>query len=160
MARYKNILYQLQLQTNLYTWECLYKLYWARFCNIMSLNLQFNSNLLQINKKWFKPNWTTCIKSWTTNLINHQFTCINKSTYYNHQLHKCWKSHTYKILCNHFTHQWVPISQINMAPKYKLTYFDFSGLGEPIRFIFHYANIPFEDNRVSNEEWPKLKPSK
>lgn len=46
-----------------------------------------------------------------------------------------------------------------MAPKYKLTYFDFSGLGEPIRFIFHYANIPFEDNRVSNEEWPKLKPN-
>lgn len=47
-----------------------------------------------------------------------------------------------------------------MAPKYKLTYFDFSGLGEPIRFIFHYANIPFEDNRVSNDDWPKLKPSK
>ena len=44
--------------------------------------------------------------------------------------------------------------------SYKLTYFPVRGFGEFIRLIFHYSNVPFEDNRVSFEDWPNLKPSK
>lgn len=47
-----------------------------------------------------------------------------------------------------------------MAPKYKLTYFDFTGLGESIRFLFSYGGIEFIDNRVSRADWVALKPSK
>jgi glutathione S-transferase len=45
-------------------------------------------------------------------------------------------------------------------PSYKLTYFPIRGLGEFIRLIFHYAKVPFEDNRISFEDWPNLKSSK
>ncbi|XP_034934996.1 glutathione S-transferase-like [Chelonus insularis] len=43
--------------------------------------------------------------------------------------------------------------------NYKLSYFDITGLGEPIRYMLHYGGIKFEDNRLSFEEWPKIKPS-
>nr|QFU14645.1 glutathione S-transferase GSTs7 [Dendroctonus armandi] len=46
-----------------------------------------------------------------------------------------------------------------MAPKYKLTYFDFTGLGESIRFLFSYGGIEFIDNRVSRADWVALKPT-
>ncbi|XP_003703956.1 glutathione S-transferase S1 [Megachile rotundata] len=42
-------------------------------------------------------------------------------------------------------------------PSYKLTYFNVSGLGEPIRFILHQSGIPFEDKRLTFEEWPQVK---
>ncbi|KAK0182027.1 hypothetical protein PV327_000199 [Microctonus hyperodae] len=41
---------------------------------------------------------------------------------------------------------------------YKLTYFNITGLGEPIRYLLSYGGIKFEDQRVSFEEWPALKP--
>ncbi len=39
-------------------------------------------------------------------------------------------------------------------PDYKLSYFDFhGGRGEPVRLAFAIAGIPFEDDRVSFDEW-------
>ncbi|XP_067008302.2 glutathione S-transferase [Anabrus simplex] len=46
-----------------------------------------------------------------------------------------------------------------MAPKYKLIYFNLRGLGEPIRFLFLYGGIAFEDNRIEYSDWPKVKHS-
>ncbi|CAI2350009.1 unnamed protein product [Caenorhabditis sp. 36 PRJEB53466] len=43
--------------------------------------------------------------------------------------------------------------------QYKLTYFDARGLGETARQLFVLAGVPFEDNRLSVEEFQKLKPS-
>lgn len=47
-----------------------------------------------------------------------------------------------------------------MIPKYKLLYFNVTGLAEPIRYLLHYKNIPFEDHRFEYDEWLKIKPSK
>ena len=47
-----------------------------------------------------------------------------------------------------------------MAKKIKLTYFAAKGRGELSRLILAYADAPYEDHRVSFEEWPKLKESK
>ncbi|GLG96500.1 Putative Per a allergen [Gryllus bimaculatus] len=46
-----------------------------------------------------------------------------------------------------------------MAPKYKLTYFNIRALAEPIRFLFAYGNIEYEDIRIERENWPKVKSS-
>lgn len=43
---------------------------------------------------------------------------------------------------------------------YKLTYFNLTALGEPIRFLLSYMDIDFEDNRIERELWPSIKPSK
>jgi glutathione S-transferase len=45
----------------------------------------------------------------------------------------------------------------NMAPKYRLNYFDARGRAEFIRWIFAYAGVDYEDNRVPREQWPALK---
>ena len=51
-----------------------------------------------------------------------------------------------------------------MSPVYKLTYFNLRYLGEPIRLMFTYAGVPFEDVRVDWLDWidkdKKLKESK
>jgi len=41
--------------------------------------------------------------------------------------------------------------------SYKLTYFNVTGLGEPIRFLLSYLNIDFEDVRFELEQWPSIK---
>ncbi|KAI6219712.1 hypothetical protein M3Y95_01095900 [Aphelenchoides besseyi] len=42
---------------------------------------------------------------------------------------------------------------------YVLQYFDVRGLGEPIRMIFQYEGIPFNDVRMSMEDWADYKES-
>ncbi|KAI6232876.1 hypothetical protein M3Y99_00974300 [Aphelenchoides fujianensis] len=41
--------------------------------------------------------------------------------------------------------------------RYRLTYFDVRGLGEPIRMIFHYEGVHFEDVRMTMEDWQDFK---
>jgi len=55
----------------------------------------------------------------------------------------------------------VPFGTENAAmPKYKLTYFDFSGSrGDECRLAMFVAGVDFEDNRISNETWQALKPT-
>lgn len=45
-------------------------------------------------------------------------------------------------------------------PKYKLTYFNFRWLAEPIRYLFNYVDEDFEDKRVEMDEWEKIKTGK
>ncbi|CAI4229822.1 unnamed protein product [Auanema sp. JU1783] len=40
---------------------------------------------------------------------------------------------------------------------YKLTYFSIRGLAETVRQLFHLAGVPFEDQRVTMEEFQALK---
>jgi glutathione S-transferase len=45
-------------------------------------------------------------------------------------------------------------------PKLTLTYFDFDGSrGEVARIAMHVAGIPFEDRRISRQDWPGLRDS-
>lgn len=48
-------------------------------------------------------------------------------------------------------------------PTYKLSYFNITALGEPIRYLLSYGKAPFEDHRVEKEQWigePALKACK
>ncbi|KAL1139717.1 hypothetical protein AAG570_006695 [Ranatra chinensis] len=42
-------------------------------------------------------------------------------------------------------------------PTYKLTYFNFMGLAEPIRLILKYMGQEFEDVRIERSDWPQVK---
>ncbi|XP_050413655.1 probable glutathione S-transferase 6 [Patella vulgata] len=46
-----------------------------------------------------------------------------------------------------------------MLPTYKLVYFDARGKAELSRLCFAAAGVKFEDERVTREEWPALKPA-
>ncbi|XP_014210579.1 glutathione S-transferase [Copidosoma floridanum] len=43
--------------------------------------------------------------------------------------------------------------------SYKVSYFDITALGEPIRFLLSYGGVDFVDDRVKMDEWPKIKPT-
>jgi len=45
-------------------------------------------------------------------------------------------------------------------PSYKLSYFDGRGRAEPARYLFAYTGTKYTDVRVTQEEWPALKPSR
>ena len=44
--------------------------------------------------------------------------------------------------------------------NYKLTYFNVKGAAEVSRLMFAAAGVKYTDERVTREDWPKLKPSK
>lgn len=43
------------------------------------------------------------------------------------------------------------------ATKFKLTYFNLKWLAEPIRLILSYLEEDFEDNRIDQAGWEKVK---
>lgn len=45
-------------------------------------------------------------------------------------------------------------------PHYKLMYFDGRGRAEVARLMFEQCSIPYDDKRISYEDWPKVKTSK
>nr|CAD7455974.1 unnamed protein product [Timema tahoe] len=63
------------------------------------------------------------------------------------------------VLSSLFINTYADACRGNMAPKYKLIYFNVKALGEPIRFMLSYGNQEFEDYRFESEQWPTLKPS-
>ncbi|XP_036037649.1 hematopoietic prostaglandin D synthase isoform X2 [Onychomys torridus] len=44
-------------------------------------------------------------------------------------------------------------------PNYKLIYFNMRGRAEIIRYIFAYLDIKYEDHRIEQADWPKIKPT-
>jgi len=48
-------------------------------------------------------------------------------------------------------------SKSSCMARYKLTYFNAKAIAEPIRFLFHYVGVEFEDNRLDRSNWESLK---
>jgi len=46
-----------------------------------------------------------------------------------------------------------PMFHSSQMPQYKLTYFNLTVLGEPIRWAFKVAGVDFVDERIPREEW-------
>ena len=46
-----------------------------------------------------------------------------------------------------------------MAPQYKLSYFNVRGRGELARLVMHAAGVEFEDHRFEMDGWAAVKPS-
>ncbi|XP_018410007.1 PREDICTED: hematopoietic prostaglandin D synthase-like [Nanorana parkeri] len=44
-------------------------------------------------------------------------------------------------------------------PHYKLTYFNFRGRAELLRYLFAYMNTEYEDCRIEYDDWPEHKSS-
>ncbi|XP_032618474.1 hematopoietic prostaglandin D synthase isoform X1 [Chelonoidis abingdonii] len=44
-------------------------------------------------------------------------------------------------------------------PHYKLMYFNLRGRAEIIRYLFAYSGIKYEDHRIEQVDWPKIKPT-
>lgn len=42
--------------------------------------------------------------------------------------------------------------------SYTLFYFNVKALAEPLRYLFAYGALEYEDVRVTRDEWPALKP--
>ncbi|KAG8467352.1 hypothetical protein KFE25_000668 [Diacronema lutheri] len=49
--------------------------------------------------------------------------------------------------------------QFGPKPNIQLTYFDIAGVAEKVRLTCVVGKLPFNDVRVSFEQWPKLKPT-
>ncbi len=52
-----------------------------------------------------------------------------------------------------YCHHSLTLSQRKLKPFLKLTYFDIPGLAEAIRLAFHVADIPFVDERLTQEQF-------
>jgi len=64
---------------------------------------------------------------------------------------------------NKISKTYFEINRQNFSRKmavYKLTYFNFPALAEPIRFLLSYLEIDFEDVRFEREQWASIKHSK
>jgi len=48
---------------------------------------------------------------------------------------------------------WIVFLQNEMPAQYKFYYFPVRGRGEFIRYIFAYANVPYEEILITREEW-------
>lgn len=48
-----------------------------------------------------------------------------------------------------------------MAPVYKLKFFDFMGIAEPIRYLFAYGGIKYENIEINQDtNWLEVQKSK
>lgn len=52
-----------------------------------------------------------------------------------------------------------PVPWEQLPHAYTLFYFNVKALAEPLRYLFAYGGIEYEDVRVTRDEWPALKPS-
>ena len=46
---------------------------------------------------------------------------------------------------------WKFLPTVTMTETYRLLYYDTRGIGEPIRYIFAYIGIPYEDIRIKTD---------